>query len=160
MFVAGDSGGGVTVFGLQQASAAPAPAVGGRRDHRCHPAGRWMATGERPVLCLAHARVSSSASKDSAVDFIATGDTGGTVTVWEILSGEGCGGGVPLSQDGERPPQGTPGVKGGFVHRGPSGKRRGGNGVDVDAGAGAGGKAPFPPGLSPVLEYRAHQVIV
>jgi len=154
LFVTGDSGGGVTVFELQQAAAAPSAADGGSREHRCHPAGRWMAPGERPVLCMAHARVPSSASKDISADFLVTGDTRGTVTVWEVLpreGGGGCGGGVPPSVD-----QATAGVRGGFVHRGPAGKRRGGNGVDPDLGAG--GKPPSFPGLAPVLEYRAHQV--
>ncbi len=152
----------MTVFELKQAATATSAAGGGRREHRCHPAGRWMATGERPVLCLAHARVPPppSSSKDTTADFIVTGDTGGTITVWEVLPGEGCGDGGGGGGVSSTLHQGLPGVREGFVHRGPAGKRRGGNRVKAGAGAGAGagGKPLSLPGLAPVLEYRAHQV--
>lgn len=147
IFVAGDSGGGVTVFRLQRAVATDG---GGRREDRSRPEGRWMTSGERPVLSLAHARVPSSAAPDTTVDFIATGDTGGMVTVWEFLPGRG----MLAPMDGEE--QGASDVRGGFVHRGPAGKRRGGNGMSAE-GATAGEPPPCPR-LVPVLSYRAHQV--
>lgn len=166
--MAGDSGGGITVFELQHGAAgaaggsasvdgtaaAPAAGGGGKREDRSQPAGRWMTSGERPVLSLAHARVPSSAAPDTAVDFIATGDTGGTVTVWEFLPGGGSGVLAPMAGANLR--QGASDVRGGFVHRGPAGKRRGGNGMSAEGEEA--GEPPPCPGLVPVLAYRAHQV--
>ncbi|CAM9996730.1 unnamed protein product, partial [Ectocarpus fasciculatus] len=108
------------------------------------------AAGKRPVLCLAHARVWPSATRQQqqqqleVVDLIATGDTGGTVTVWQFYSGGGgSGGGSTLPSD-----------HGEFVYRGPAGRRRGGA-----AGTGLEGAAAPPcHALVPVLEYRAHQM--
>lgn len=178
--MAGDSGGGVTLFQLQHgavaatgsaaagSTAAAPPAVGGgQREARSRPAGRWMASSERPVLCLAHARVPvvpvlplpsdlPSPTPLDVVDLIATGDTGGTITVWEFLSEGGVGGVLP-SKERVILQQGVSGVRGGFVHRGPAGKRRGG--TEMGAGGAAGGKCPSCPALVPVLEYRAHQVM-
>lgn len=252
--VAGDSGGGVAVFTIRHANGNVAADTA--RETRSQSAGRWMASGKRPVLCLAHARVTlaegfpspqspvcrdhakpaaergdldrgpagnfvgqvptpdidgveavvnrchrrgagsegrdggdpqehperlealnnmfvsyerrcdppvSKARQDrgevdgpgretaaEVVDFIATGDTGGTVTVWEFLPG--VGGAAP--SEGEDPPRSSK-VGEGFVHRGPSGRRRGG----VHAGGEAAAGSPRLPSLVPVLEYRAHQVI-
>lgn len=142
-------------------AAAPAPVGEEQREARARPAGRWMALSERPVLCLAHARVPvlpelPSPAPQDVVDLIVTGDTGGTVTVWEFLSG-GSGGCILPYNEGKILRQGVPGVRGGFVHRGPAGKRRGG--TDMGAEGGAGEKYPSCPGLVPVLEYRAHQVM-
>ena len=215
--VAGDSGGGVTIFTLRHAEDYNAASDTAPLDTRWQSAGRWMAPSKRPVLCLAHVRVAfparlpfrqegggiDEAEKETAVrevaDFIATGDTGGTVTLWEFLAGddgvaasggggvapsEGSdvaasegggiapsghsgvapseGGGVARSGDGdvapslgEDLPQATK-VWEGFVHRGPSGRRRGG----VHTGGEAAKGAPRLPSLVPVLEYRAHQVIL
>eukprot|EP00752_Nemacystus_decipiens_P003736 g3442.t1 len=166
-FVAGDSGGGVTVFQLRRDAAATGSAVvgstaaaaaaagGGRREDRSRPAGRWMTSGERPVLSLAHARVSSSAAQDAALDFVVTGDTGGKVTVWEFVPARGTG--VLASVDGGNVREGASDVRGGFVHRGPAGKRRSGDGMSADGVEGAEGPPPCP-GLVPVLSYRAHQM--
>lgn len=134
-------------------AAAPAVGGGGKREGRSRPVGRWTASGERPVLCLAHSRVPSPAAPNAAMDFIATGDTGGMVTVWECLPGGGSG--VLASIDGGHVQHGA-GVRGGFVHRGPAGKRRGGNRMSADGAAA--GESPPCPGLVPVLAYRAHQV--
>ncbi|CAM9466923.1 unnamed protein product, partial [Ectocarpus sp. 13 AM-2016] len=113
-----------------------------------------MAAGKRPVLCLAHARVWPSAThqqqqqqqqQHQVVDLIATGDTGGTITIWQFYSGGGGGrggGGSSLPSD-----------HGEFVYRGPSGRRRGGAAPTVPEGA----AAPPRHALVPVLEYRAHQ---
>lgn len=168
VFVAGDSGGGVTVFELQHdaAAATGSAAVGSTASARSRPAGRWMALSKRPVLCLAHARVPivpvtpwtsdlPSTAQQGVVDLIATGDTGGTITVWEFLSGGGSGGVLP-SMEGEILPQGVFDVRGGFVHRGPAGRRRGRN--EMGAEGTAREESPPCPGLVPVLEYRAHQV--
>lgn len=155
IFVAGDSGGGVTVFQLQHHTAADGSAGdGGRREERSRPAGRWTTSGERPVLSLAHARVPSSAAPDTAVHLIATGDTGGTVTLWEFLPGRGSGVLAPMGGGNVR--EGASDVRGGFVHRGPAGKRRGGNRRSADGSAAE--EPPPCPGLVPVLSYRAHQV--
>ncbi|CAN0221385.1 unnamed protein product [Ectocarpus sp. 4 AP-2014] len=168
VFVAGDSGGGVAVYELRHSAAAAAvaaetTAVGnasaardvGLREVRSHPVGRWMAAGKRPVLCLAHARVWPSAThqqqqqqqqQHEVLDLIATGDTGGTVTVWQFYSGGGGGrggGGSPLPSD-----------HGEFVYRGPAGRRRGGAARTGPEGA----AAPPCHALVPVLEYRAHQM--
>lgn len=157
IFVAGDSGGGITVSELQHGAAAAGSAAAGggaKREERSSPAGRWMTPGERPVLSLAHARVSSSAAPNTAVDFIVTGDTGGTVTLWEFLPGDGSG--VLAPMDGANVREGASDVRGEFVHRGPAGKRRGGNGMSAE---GAAAREPPPrPGLVAVLAYRAHQV--
>ena len=82
-------------------------------------------------------------------DLIASGDTGGTVTLWQLLPGVGSA--VPSDED---PPRSSK-VGEGFVHRGPSGRRRGG----VHAGGETAAETPRLPSLLPVLEYRAHQVI-
>eukprot|EP00903_Cladosiphon_okamuranus_P013793 g12836.t3 len=156
IFVAGDSGGGVTVFQLQHYTAADGSAGGGgRRKQRSRPAGRWTTSGERPVLSLAYARVPSSAAPDMAVHLIATGDTGGTVTLWEFLPGHGSGVLAPI---GGRNVRGgaSDDVRGTFVHRGPAGKRRGGNGMSAHGAAAE--EPPICPGLVPVLSYRAHQM--
>lgn len=129
-------------------------AGGGKRESWSRPAGRWMTSGERPVLSLAHARVPTSAAPDTAVDFVATGDTVGTVTVWEFLPGGGSGVLASFGEGSLR--EGAPDVRGGFVYRGPAGKRRGGNGMSGEGVAG--GEPPPRPGLVPVLSYRAHQV--
>ena len=93
------------------------------------------------------------AEKETAanvVDFIATGDTGGTVTLWEFLpAGEGV-----APSEGEDSPRSSQ-VKEGFIHRGPSGRRRGG----VHAGGESATGTPQLRFLVPVLEYRAHQVM-
>ena len=88
---------------------------------------------------------------EEALDFVVTGDTSGTVTVWRFLYGDG-----EDFSDGDGPPTPPTKTKGeGFVHRGPEGRRRGGSGKcvrTVDEGA--------PPArLVSVLEYRAHQVM-
>ncbi|CAM9706006.1 unnamed protein product, partial [Ascophyllum nodosum] len=87
---------------------------------------------------------------EEALDFVVTGDTSGTVTVWRFLYGDG-----EDFSDGDGPPTPPTKTKGeGFVHRGPEGRRRGGSGKcvrTVDEGA--------PPArLVSVLEYRAHQM--
>ncbi|CBJ31974.1 hypothetical protein Esi_0298_0001 [Ectocarpus siliculosus] len=107
-----------------------------------------MAAGKRPVLCLAHARVWPSAThqqQHEVLDLIATGDTGGTVTVWQFYGGGGGsgGGGSTLPSD-----------HGEFVYRGPAGRRRGGAARTGPEGA----AAPPCHALVPVLEYRAHQM--
>lgn len=167
IFVTGDSGGGVSVFELQRDVPANSTAAvggtespnsgGGEREERSRPVGRWTTSGERPVLSLAHARVPTSAAPGTAVDFIATGDTGGTVTLWEFLPGRGSG--VLAYMDGGHLRQGASGVREGFVYRGPAGKRRGGNGMSAAVGGAAAGESPRRPGLVPVLSYRAHQVL-
>ncbi|CAM9363542.1 unnamed protein product, partial [Laminaria digitata] len=53
--VAGDSGGGVALFTLQDVNGNLGSDTA--RETRSQPAGRWMAPGKRPVLCLAHVRV-------------------------------------------------------------------------------------------------------
>ncbi|CAM9218039.1 unnamed protein product, partial [Ectocarpus sp. 12 AP-2014] len=112
-----------------------------------------MAAGKRPVLCLAHARVWPSAThqqqqqqqQHEVIDLIATGDTGGTVTVWQFYSsGGGRGGGGSALPPGH----------GEFVYRGPAGRRRGGAARTGPEGA----AAPPCHALVPVLEYRAHQM--
>lgn len=165
IFVAGDSGGGVTVFQLRReaaatgsaavggTAAASAAASGGRWEDRSRPAGRWMTSGERPVLSLAHARVPPSAAPDMALDFVVTGDTGGTVTVWEFLPERGSGVLVSMGDGNVR--EGASDVRGGFIHRGPAGTRRSGR---MTADGAAAGEPPPCPGLVPVLSYRAHQV--
>lgn len=236
IFVTGDSGGGVTIFELRRDNDT---GEGAEREARSRPAGRWMASGERPVLCLGHARVivpngvdrtrvmvphdsdrvcarcvggeegtvdindpkvavlesfhhkkeaegnsddepgvpkdcplredargvapegrwdaghantrqrarradGRERSEQVVGDFILTGDTGGTVTVWEFLPG------VAVSSSKRPDPPQVAEVEGGFVHRGPAGRRRGGK---------AAAEAPPLPGLVPVLQYRAHQVM-
>ncbi|CAM9218982.1 unnamed protein product, partial [Ectocarpus sp. 6 AP-2014] len=131
---------------------ASAAVDGGLREARSHPVGRWMAAGKRPVLCLAHARVWPSAThqqqqqlqqqQHEVLDLIATGDTGGTVTVWQFFGGGGGGGSTLPSDQGE------------FVYRGPAGRRRGGAARTGPEGA----AAPPCHALVPVLEYRAHQM--
>ena len=143
---------GSTAVGGTVAAAAAASA--GRREARSRPAGRWMTSGERPVLSLAHARVPPSAAPNAALDFVVTGDTGGTVTVWEFLPEGGSGVLVPMDEGNCR--GGASDVEGGFVHRGPAGKRRSGSGMSADGAAA--GEPPPRPGLVPVLSYRAHQV--
>ncbi|CAM9184864.1 unnamed protein product [Scytosiphon promiscuus] len=173
VYVSGDSGGGVTAFELRHTAGA---AGGGQRETRSHPAGRWTAPERRPVLCLAHARVtaavvpgafSSAAPRRTTVhppavaDLIATGDTGGTVTVWQYFPGgsgdSGGGGGAALpSGGGKCLPREAADVRGGFVHRGPAGRRRGGERASPE---GIVGGAFLPsPDLVRVLDYRAHQM--
>lgn len=252
--VAGDSGGGVAVFNIRHANRDVASDTS--RETRSQSAGRWTASGKRPVLCLAHVRVAlsegfpshqspvcsrqaepvaecgdfnrgpagdfagqvstsdidgmeavvnrchrrgaESAGRDGGgpqersehldaqenifvsdnrrcyphfamarqdgddvegagreaaaevADFIASGDTGGTVTLWQFLPGVGSA----VSSEDEDPPRSSK-VGEGFVHRGPSGRRRGG----VHAGGETAAGTPRLPSIVPVLEYRAHQVI-
>lgn len=173
VFVSGDSGGGITAFELRQVTNATR---GGHRESRSHPVGRWMAPGKRPVLCLAHARVTTAAANvvtgaalsasatqhltvrpPAVVDLIATGDTGGTVTIWQYIPGSGgdCGAALPCG-DAVGPSRDGADVRGGFVHRGPAGRRRGGERASPEGNIG--GESPPLPGLVRVLDYRAHQV--
>lgn len=152
---------GSVAAGSIAAASAPPPVGGELREARARPAGRWMTLSERPVLCLAPARVPvvpvlPSPAPQDVVDLIVTGDTGGTITVWEFLSG-GSGGCILPCKEGEILHQGVSGVRGGVVHRGPAGKRRGG--TEMRSQAAARGTYPPCPGLVPVLEYRAHQVM-
>lgn len=85
-----------------------------------------------------------------SVDLIITGDTGGTVTLWEFVPG-----GSVSRFAGASDPSRSAGIRNGFVHRGPAGRRRGGVGTHVKGAA----KIPPFPGLVRVLGYRAHQVV-
>lgn len=246
LVISGDSGGGVAIFEIRRSRnpsiATTTASLPSRSEHAAsRPIGRWLVTGERPVLCAAHVRVvlveggqrqklakpssevegaslgckgtrssrmssgfvavgasglidelsypeggskavgkrgkeevcespsvsfradmrflstaesdlghdrgSEGVSREEAVvDFIVTGDTAGTVTVWQLLRNELDEKGSPGE---DRPPQ-QDGVPGRFVHRGPEGRRRGNPRFDETSMPSV--------RLLPVFRYCAHQV--
>lgn len=179
LILAGDSGGGTSVHVIRDfcRSSGQEHSGGGRvgatqGEIRSFPAGRWMSKSGRPVLCVAHARLTETSPPErskttpgvelasfTVADLVITGDTGGTVTVWQVLTDEPglpAGGGNSEQDSGlgdeSREKWSQADVRGGFVHRGPEGRRRG-------ATVGAEHmEETFLPRLFPVLEYRAHQV--
>lgn len=109
----------------------------------------------------------ASSPEGSAVDLIIAGDTCGAVTLWRVVT---CAEPVPVAPSdggsdecGRSPRRSGSGSRsrdgrgfddlGGFVHRGPEGRRRGSAAAAAEEGLGA-----SRPRLVPVLEYRAHQV--
>lgn len=106
---------------------------------------RFLSTAESD---FGHDRGHEGVSREEAViDFIVTGDTAGTVTVWQLLHD---GGDEKKGSPGEVCPSQGDGVPGRFVHRGPEGRRRGNPRFDDASMA--------PVRLVPVLRYCAHQV--